>query len=93
MKKFIIFVIENLLTMTTLRITVDNRKNAQLLTKLLKSMVFVKKVEEDLAVPNGTDQFEMLKSIFNTIEPNSLFRNINNPVEWQNKIRDEWETH
>jgi len=78
--------------MTTLRITVNNRKNAQLLTKLLKSMVFVEKVEEDLPITLGTDQFVMLKSIFDTIKPNSIFNNIPNPVEWQKKIRDEWET-
>jgi hypothetical protein len=78
--------------MTTLRITVNNRKNAQLLTKLLKSMVFVKKVEEDLPITEGTDQFVMLKSIFDAIKPDSIFSNIPNPVEWQKKIRDEWET-
>ena len=78
--------------MTTLRITVNNRKNAQLLTKLLKSMVFVEKVEEDLPITLGTDQFVMLKSIFDAIKPNSIFNNISNPVEWQKKIRDEWET-
>jgi hypothetical protein len=78
--------------MTTLRITVDNRKHAQLLTKLLKSMEFVKKVEEDTPVAPGSDQYLTLKNILNTIEPNSLFCNIKNPVVWQKKIRDEWET-
>jgi hypothetical protein len=78
--------------MTTLKITVDNRKHAILLTKLLKSMAFVKKVEEDLPVSKMTDQFVILKNAFNAIEPNSLFSKINDPVEWQKKIRDEWET-
>ena len=78
--------------MTTLKITVDNRKHAVLLTKLLKSMAFVKKVEEDLPVSKMTDQFVILKNAFNAIEPNSLFSKINDPVEWQKKIRDEWET-
>ena len=77
--------------MTTLKITVDNKKNAQLLTKLLKSMVFVKNVEEDLPDSQITDQFVLLKSFFNAIKPNSIFCNIDNPVEWQKKIRDEWE--
>jgi len=48
-------------SMTTLKITVDNRKNAQLLSKLLKSMAFVKKVEEDLLFvqkANQVNQFE-----------------------------------
>ena len=77
--------------MTTLRITVDSRKNAQLLTKLLKSMIFVTNIEEDLPVKHVTDQYSLLNKIFNTIEPNSLFRDIDNPVEWQNRIRNEWE--
>lgn len=55
-------------------------------------MDFVKNVEEDMPSPLVSDQFAMLKRIFSTIEPNSLFTNINSPLEWQNKIRDEWET-
>lgn len=78
--------------MTTLKITIDSRKNAQLLTKLLKSMAFVKKVEEDTPIPQETNQFSKLKNILNSIEPNSIFRSINNPENWQKKIRDEWET-
>jgi hypothetical protein len=77
--------------MTTLKITIDNRKHAQLLTKLLKSMAFVKNIEEDLPVTQVTDQFVMLKNFFNAIEPNSLFSNISNPIEWQKNIRNEWE--
>ncbi len=78
--------------MTTLKITVDNRSNALLLSKLLKSMAFVKKVEEDLPDPKEVNQFVLLKNIFNSIESESMFRNINNPTEWQKNIRDEWET-
>jgi hypothetical protein len=77
--------------MTTLKITVNNRKNAQLLTKLLKSMTFVNKVEEDLPIPQKTNQFVSLKDFLNTIEPDSVFRTINNPVEWQKNTRNEWE--
>lgn len=77
--------------MTTLKITVNNRKNAQLLTKMLKSMAFVKKIEEDLPVSQNTDQFVTLKNIFSAIEPDSMFHDIMNPVEWQKSIRDEWE--
>ncbi len=35
--------------MTTLKITVDNKSNAQLLAKLLKSMTFVKKSRRRVA--------------------------------------------
>ena len=78
--------------MTTLRITVDNRKNAQLLTKMLKSMAFVKDVEEDQIVNQPSDQFEMLNRVLKTITPNSVFTAIDNPCNWQKEIRDEWET-
>jgi len=77
--------------MTTIKITVNNRKNAQLLTKLLKSMSFVNNVEEDLPISPNSDQFVSLKHFLNTIEPNTLFRTINNPIEWQKEMRDEWE--
>ena len=80
--------------MTTLRITVNNRKNAHLLSKLLKSMAFVKNVEEEIPIiSTDANQFVSLKNILDSIEPDRLFLNINNPVEWQKKIRDEWETH
>lgn len=78
--------------MTTLKITVDNKSNAQLLAKLLKSMTFVKKVEEELPFPKVENQFVLLKDIFNSIEPDRLFHTIINPIEWQKNIRDEWET-
>lgn len=79
--------------MTTLKITVNNRKNARLLTKLLKTMAFVKKIEEDIPVTEESDQFELLKNFFNSIAPDSLFKGINNPAEWQKNIRNEWETN
>ncbi len=52
--------------MTTLKITVDNRKNDHLLTKLLKSMAFVKNIEEVLTVSAYNDQFAVLQKIFNS---------------------------
>ncbi|HET6558679.1 MAG TPA: hypothetical protein VFG54_15270 [Prolixibacteraceae bacterium] len=78
--------------MTTIKVTVNNRKNARLLTKLLKSMAFVNKVEEDLPNPRNANQLESLQQFLNTIEPDSVFRSIHNPVEWQKASRDEWET-
>lgn len=77
--------------MTTLIVTVDNKKNAHLLTKMLKSMVFVKNIEEDPIVSQQKDQFTLLNGVLKTIDSNSLFHSINDPVEWQKKIRDEWE--
>jgi hypothetical protein len=56
-------------------------------------MVFVKKIEEDFSIPQMNNQFVTLKNIFNAIEPDSLFTNINNPIKWQKNIRNEWEAH
>lgn len=54
-------------------------------------MAFVNKVEEDLPIPQKSNQIVSLKDFLHTIEPESVFRTINNPVEWQKKTRDEWE--
>ncbi len=76
--------------MTTLIIKVDNKKNANLLSKLLKSMAFVKNVEEDFTDQQITDQYGTLKKIFKSIKPGSIYKNIDNPIEWQKQIRNEW---
>ena len=54
-------------------------------------MAFVNKVEEDLPMSQKTNQFISLKNFLHTIEPDSVFRTINNPVKWQKNTRDEWE--
>jgi hypothetical protein len=74
--------------MTTIRITVDNKKNARLLTRILRNMNFVKRIEEDNNVVQN--QFVVLKKMFGNLEPNNLFQEINDPVKWQREIRDEW---
>jgi len=74
--------------MTTIRITVDNKKNARLLTRILRNMNFVKRIEEDNNVVHN--QFVVLKKIFGNLEPNKLFQEISDPVKWQREIRDEW---
>ncbi|HLN73096.1 MAG TPA: hypothetical protein VK205_07355 [Prolixibacteraceae bacterium] len=79
--------------MTTIKVTVDSRKNARLLTKILKSMAFVKRIEEDSPIAQKSDQFTKLKDIIDSIEPESMFRAINSPEDWQKNIRDEWEAH
>lgn len=79
--------------MTTLKITIDNKKNAQLLKRLLNTMSFVINVEEVQSVSLVSNQFIILKKFFNAIEPDSLFTKINNPTEWQKNIRNEWDAH
>ena len=78
--------------MTTLKITVDSKKKAQLLTRLLKSMDFVKKVEEETPLTPISDQYARLNELINAIRPKSLFSSIDDPIGWQKTLRDEWET-
>ncbi len=76
--------------MTTLKVTVDNKKNAKLLKQILLNMRFVKKIEEEPGL--DANQYNNLKALLSEIKPNSLFREITDPGKWQKEIRDEWET-
>jgi len=55
-------------------------------------MAFVKRIEDDTPMPQKTDQFTKLKEIIDSIEPGSIFRSIEKPIDWQKNIRDEWKT-
>jgi DNA-binding transcriptional regulator WhiA len=74
--------------MTTLKVTIDSKKNAKLLTKVLQNMKFVKKIEEEDNVV--VKQYESLNELFDGIGQGDIFNEINEPVEWQKKIRNEW---
>ncbi len=74
--------------MTTLRITVDNQKNARLLSKILRNMNFVKKIEQEQTI--GKNQYAALKQLFNNLEKGELFSSIQNPIDWQRELRNEW---
>ena len=76
--------------MTTLKITVDNKKNAKLLTRVLQNMKFVKKVEEEKKASDN--QFQILSKLFDSIQPGKVFNQISDPVKWQKDIRHDWET-
>lgn len=80
--------------MTTLRITVDD-ENAGMLKKLLKEVSFVKSVEEEKVIEKGTSSketsLERIKKILDEAKGKNLFKDIEDPVEWQRKIRKEWD--
>lgn len=79
--------------MTTLRVTIDNNTHASLLTKLLHTMHFVKKVEEEHLFNTQTkskDQFQYLKILFDSVDKGELFKKIQKPNQWQKNIRNEW---
>ena len=79
--------------MTTIKIKVDNKHNARILQKMLQAMSFVKEIESDLHVNEKQGQYGHLKKLLSSIEPGSLFSDIENPVKWQKEIRDEWNAY
>lgn len=40
---------------------------------------------------NFSQKKEKLKRILNEMQETDVFRHISNPVDWQKKLRDEWE--
>ena len=77
--------------MTTLKITVDTKTHAALLLKMIREFKFVKGAEvEDLEENKSEDQYKKLKAILKKMANKKLFADIENPVEWQKKLRDEW---
>jgi len=43
----------------------------------------------EVTVPKSN--YFALQQILNTVSPNELFKEIENPVDWQKNVRDEWE--
>jgi len=81
--------------MTTLRITVED-ENAGMLKKLLQEVSFVKSVEEenptiekDISIEETSA--ERIKKILDEAKGKNLFKDIEDPVEWQREIRKEWD--
>ncbi len=76
--------------MNTLKISVKSDKDALLLIRLLKSLNFVTKiepVEEDATTKN---QVNNLKLLLDKLADKKLFSKINDPVNWQRQLRNEW---
>jgi hypothetical protein len=79
--------------MTTIKISVRNKRDANLLYRMLKRIPFIDRVEKEdsLTGDKGTGQFEKLKNIMATMAGSELFNQITNPVTWQQDLRNEWE--
>jgi hypothetical protein len=75
--------------MTTINVTVENTSQAKMLVKWLNEIKFVKKTslqKEDFNKGN----IKNVKKILSNIDPQQLFSEITNPVEFQNQLRNEW---
>ena len=78
--------------MNTIKISVKSGDDAQLLIRLLRSMNMVLSAEEEATVPGlQENQYQKLNNILTKYASPSLFSKINNPVNWQREIRDEWQ--
>jgi hypothetical protein len=51
-------------------------------------MNFVKKIEQEQTI--GKNQYAALKQLFNNLEKGELFSSIQNPIDWQRELRNEW---
>lgn len=80
--------------MTILKITVEDKK-ANSLRKLLQDVSYVKNIEEEhLAIVEKNDNGTVLhriKKILDEAKGKDLFKDIEDPSEWQREIRKEWD--
>ncbi len=79
--------------MTTIKISVRNKQDANLLYRMLKRISFVDNVEKAESNENeiNTGQFSELSKLLAGMAGQDLFRNISDPITWQQNLRNEWE--
>jgi Mn-dependent DtxR family transcriptional regulator len=81
--------------MTTLKIVVDDDR-AGMLKNLLQEISFVKSVEEDHKVMENNRRvnetsLDRIKKILDKAKGKDLFKDIEDPSEWQRELRKEWD--
>jgi len=79
--------------MTTIKISVSNKRDANMLYRMLKRIPFIDRVEKEdsLTRDKRTAQFKKIKNLLTTMAGPELFKQISNPVTWQQDLRNEWE--
>lgn len=81
--------------MTTFKVTVEDEQ-ADKLKKLLQDTSFVKSIVEENSVATSVlnepeTPYERLKKILDSAKGKDLFKDIEDPSEWQRQIRKEWD--
>ncbi|MDB5130854.1 MAG: hypothetical protein JWR02_603 [Mucilaginibacter sp.] len=81
--------------MTVLKITVEDEQVA-LLRELLKQVSFVKNIEEDhspdaISSSKTNPAYNKVKKLLDDAKGKNLFKNIDDPSEWQRELRKEWD--
>ncbi len=79
--------------MTTIKISVRNKRDANLLYRMLKRIPFIDRIEKEDSITRdkGARQFAKIKTLIDTMAGPELFKQITNPVTWQQDLRNEWE--
>ena len=76
--------------MSTISVTVERADNALMLAEWLKSIRFVKKVDIKVdTVAHKGNAGEIMKML-EKVKSKNLFSTIDDPVEYQTQLRDEW---
>jgi len=77
--------------MTTLKVSISNKRDAELLVNLLNKMSFVKEIKK-IEEPDGyRNQVDKLQSIIEANSDLNPFSNIEDPAAWEKQMRAEWE--
>jgi hypothetical protein len=81
--------------MTTFKVTVEDEQADQL-KELLQNVSFVKSVEEETSLTENLlaepeSPYERIKKILDSAKGKDLFKEIDDPSEWQRQIRKEWD--
>lgn len=79
--------------MTTIKVSVKNKKDATMLFRMLQKISFVDNVEriESDDLKRNRDQFLSLRKLLKSKAGPDLFKKISDPVRWQTELRNEWE--
>jgi hypothetical protein len=79
--------------MTTIKISVKSKRDAILLYKMLQKISFVDKIEKSESLDQKTkgNHFLILRKVLKEKGNSNLFSELYDPVQWQRKLRDEWE--
>jgi Xaa-Pro aminopeptidase len=77
--------------MTILKVTVEDDQVDEL-KKLLHEIDIVKSIEEEQTVEEDSDSsYSRIKRILDSAKGKNLFKDIDDPVQWQREIRKEWD--
>ncbi|RKR85559.1 hypothetical protein BDD43_5830 [Mucilaginibacter gracilis] len=81
--------------MTVLRISIDEENDLKLVKEFLGELPSVKIEEEtDVVItetPKAQSASERIKKILEEAKGKDLFKDIEDPSEWQREIRKEWD--